>query len=118
MTKIFKGTSNKPITELPSMLILDREISDDTFRLMCWISNQSDGFFYSLKNISKCLNYGRGKMQKILAEAEVRGYLARVLGRNKRGTLEWHYHVFVCKDECLEFKRLQLVDESSDRQAE
>jgi hypothetical protein len=100
-----KTTPHKCFTKLPNDLIRNTEISDSTFRLICWISSHSEGFNISFNSIKSQLGYGRDKMRAIITEGEKNDYLVRIKTRNDKGQIDWDYFVFAEQEECREFKR-------------
>ena len=106
MGNIHKGRSpNSLFTKIPNQLIRNTNISDNTFRFICWVSSHNDGFKVSFASIKSSLGYGRDKLRSIIAEAETNNYLVRTSFKNSKGRFDWDYFVFADIDECIDFQR-------------
>lgn len=106
MGNIHKGRSpNSLFTKIPNQLIRNTNISNNTFRFICWVSSHNDGFKVSFASIKSSLGYGRDKLRSIITEAENNNYLVRMSLKNSKGQFDWDYFVFADIDECIDFQR-------------
>ncbi|BBD62767.1 hypothetical protein NIES2109_56170 (plasmid) [Nostoc sp. HK-01] len=99
------GKPSKQFTAIPNSLIRDYNLTDSTFRLICWVASQDENFDISFTVIEKHLGYKRDKIRNAIKNAEQNDYLVRVQEHNpNNGKFDWQYYIFTSKDDTKLFR--------------
>ncbi|MBD2457704.1 helix-turn-helix domain-containing protein [Nostoc sp. FACHB-87] len=99
------GKPSKQFTAIPNNLIRDDNLTDSTFRLICWVASHDENFDISFTVIEKHLGYKRDKIRNAIKNAEQNDYLVRVQEHNpNNGKFDWQYYIFTSKDDTKLFR--------------
>ena len=103
------GKPSKQFTAIPNSLIRDYNLTDSTFRLICWVASHDENFDISFTIIEKYLGYKRDKIRNAIKNAEENDYLVRVQENNpKNGKFDWQYYIFTSKEDTKFFRENHL----------
>ncbi|WP_341531815.1 helix-turn-helix domain-containing protein (plasmid) [Nostoc sp. UHCC 0302] len=103
------GKPSKQFTAIPNSLIRDYNLTDSTFRLICWVASHDENFDISFTVIEKYLGYKRDKIRSAIKNAEENDYLVRVQENNpNNGKFDWQYYIFTSKEDTKFFRENHL----------
>ncbi|BAB78359.1 helix-turn-helix domain-containing protein [Nostoc sp. PCC 7120 = FACHB-418] len=108
------GKPSKQFTAIPNSLIRDYNLTDSTFRLICWVASHDENFDISFSVIEKYLGYKRDKIRSAIKNAEQNDYLVRVQEHNpNNGKFDWQYYIFTSKEDTQFFLENHLSTSKS-----
>ena len=115
-SKFAKGRPpKKHYLPVPNDLIRDKNVSDGTFRVICWINSHNDDFEITFAGLQTALSYGRDKLRAIVKNGIKTGYIIRQrLNDATTGLFDWIYAAFTSKEEAKEFAQSMVAHPSTE----
>lgn len=105
----YNGKPSKNFTGIPNSLIRDNNLTDSTFKLICWVASHDNNFNINFAVIEKYLGYKRDKIRSAIKNAEQNDYLVRIREHNQNnGKFGWQYYIFTSKEDTQFFREKHL----------